>query len=463
MADISAKSSRRAEGVSNSTVGTAGIYQPGKAWGVAAALTAFASINFLDKVMLGMVAIPAMRDLHLSPTEFGVVASSFFWFFTISAALVGFIGNHVPARWLLLGMALIWSAVQLPVIFAASATALLVGRVLLGAAEGPSFPISVHALYKWFPHEKRNLPVALIGQGAVIGMLAAGMLVPYITQHWGWRVNFIVLGTLSLLWALGWLCWGREGTLQTVIPASADGHAEGQRRPVSYRKLLTDATVLCSCATGFAAYWGSALTLTWLPAFLERGLGYDSVTAGRMFAVIVAVGTPAAMALSWCSQSMLKRGVPSRMARCIFSCACVGFGGLILLLFPSIATTPGGKVAMLAVASTLPPLAFSLGPAVLSEIVPDAQRSGMIAMYTAVSTIAGAIAPIVMGRVLQTHGGSSLNSFEFGFMVCGAVMVAGAVVGMLGQNPARSLRRLRDYPPGRDEGRQLSEVDRSRR
>ncbi|WP_019447625.1 MFS transporter [Cupriavidus sp. BIS7] len=444
MADILITASGEGEPARESAVDSAGRYQPGKAWGVAAALTVFASINFLDKVVLGMVAVPLMRDLHLSPTEFGVVASSFFWLFTISAALVGFIGNRLPARWLLLGMALVWSVVQLPVIFAASATALLVGRVLLGAGEGPAFPVSVHALYKWFPHEKRNLPVALISQGAVIGMLVAGLMVPYITQHWGWRANFIVLGTVSLLWALGWLCWGREGTLHTVIPASAGGNAERQRRPVPYRKLLTDATVLCSCVTGFAAYWGSALTLTWLPAFLERGLGYDSVTAGRMFAVIVAVGTPAAMALSWCSQSMLKRGVSSRIARCMFSCGCVGIGGLILLLFPSIATTPGGRVAMLAVASTLPPLAFSLGPAVLGEIVPDAQRSGMIALYTAVSTCAGAIAPIVMGRVLQTHGGSSLNSFEFGFMVCGAVMVAGAVVGVLGQDPARSLRNLRD-------------------
>jgi len=446
MAEILMPSSRQADAPADAATDVpAGVYQPRKAWTIAVWLTVFSAINFLDKVVLGMVAVPLMRDLHLSPSEFGVIAGSFFWLFSISGALVGFVGNRVPARWLLLGMAVLWSVVQLPVAFATTATALLVARVVLGAGEGPGFPVSVHAIYKWFPHEKRNLPVALINQGAVIGLLVAGLMVPYITKQWGWRANFIVLGCASVVWALGWLCFGREGTLRTVVPASgAAPQAQPDDRPrhIPYRKLLTDPTVLAGCCTGFAAYWGLALALTWLPSYLERGLGYDGMAAGRMYAVIVACGMPAVLGLSWCSQYLLKRGASSRVARVMFACGCVAIGGLIFLALPSLATTPGGKVALLAVASMLPPLAFALGPAVLAEIIPDEQRSAMIALNTAVSTSAGAIAPIVMGRLVQSQGLGGTHGFELGFMVCGAVMVVGAVIGVLGQHPERSRRRL---------------------
>ncbi len=425
---------------------SAGQYEPRKAWTIAAWLTAFSAINFLDKVVLGMVAVPVMHDLNLTTAQFGIIAGSFFWFFSLSAALVGFLGNRVQSRWILLAMAVMWSLVQFPASLATSATALIVNRALLGAGEGPGNPVSVHALYKWFPHEKRNLPVTLINQGAVIGLLLAGLMVPWITQHWGWRANFVVLAAASAVWALGWLCFGREGSLRTT-PAS-HGKQTGQATPdsadrVPYRRLLTDATVLSGFAVGFAAYWGLALMLTWLPSYLEQGLGYDGVTAGRMFALVVVLGMPASLLLSWCSQRMLRRGSSSRVARVLFSCACMTFGGVLFMLLPQLPLTAGGKVTMLAIASMLPPISFALLPAVLGEIVPDSQRSAMIALSTAVATSAGAIAPIVMGQMVHLGGTHSAQGFETGFTVCGAILLAGAIIGVLWQHPERSLRRLR--------------------
>jgi len=418
-----------------------GVYQPRKAWAIATWLTVLSAINFLDKVVLGMVAVPLMHDLQLTPTEFGVVAGSFFWLFSVSAAVVGFIGNRVPARWLLLAMAVLWSLVQFPVALASSAAALLMSRVILGAGEGPGFPVSVHALYKWFPHEKRNLPVSLINQGATIGLLLAGLAVPLITRQWGWRANFVVLSAASALWALGWLFCGREGTLRTEPPKASSEPAPAPRR-VPYRKLLTDATVLCGFLTGFAAYWGLALVLTWLPSYLEQGLGFDAAAAGRMFAIIVAAGVPVSMGLSWCSQRMLRGGASSRAARVVFGCVCVGIGGVVLLLLPVLPLPPVGKVALLALSAMLPPIVFALGPAILGEIVPDAQRSAIIALSTAVATSAGAIAPVVMGRLVQAHAGAA-HGFELGFAVCGVVMVVGCLIGLIGQHPERTIRRLR--------------------
>lgn len=420
------------------------VYQPRKAWTIAIWLTIFSAINFLDKVVLGMLAVPIMEDFHLTPTQFGVIAGSFFWLFSLSAIVVGFIGNRVATRWLLLGMAAIWSVVQLPVAFASKAWVLMASRVALGAGEGPSFPVSAHALYKWFPHEKRNLPLTLINQGAVIGLLSAGLLVPYISRNWGWRTNFILLAIASAAWGLGWLCFGREGTLTTSVGAEgAQPRANAAPRRVPYGKLLSDPTVLSACFVGFSAYWSLALVLTWVPSYLEQGLGFDRTNAGKLFALQVAAGIPVSMALSWLSQRMLQRGASTRVARAIFGSVCVGLGGLGLLLQGLLPLPTPYRLVLLTAAATLPNMVFSLGPAILAEITPDAQRSAIVALSIAISTCAGAIAPVTMGWFVQVNAGNLAHGYELGFALGGAVMLAGFVVSWLGQHPERSLRRLR--------------------
>ena len=255
-------------------------------------LTAFSAINFLDKVVLGMVAVPLMRDLQLTPTQFGVVAGSFFWLFSISAAVVGFVGNRVPARWLLLAMAVLWSLVQFPVALASSATALLVSRVILGAGEARLPGLGPRALQVVPAREAQ--PAGLADQpgrhhrpaagrpGRAAGDPSVGLARQF--RRAGRRVAAVGAGLADL---------GREGTLRTEVQAG--GSEARAQAPVSHRRLLTDTTVLCGFLTGFAAYWG------WPgPHRCRRtsgtGPGFDAAAAGRMFAIIVAAGVPVSMA-----------------------------------------------------------------------------------------------------------------------------------------------------------------------
>lgn len=206
-------------------------YQPRSAWAMASMLTWLSLINFLDKIVLGMVAVPLMADLKLPPAEFGLIASSFFWLFSLSTVLVGFLSNRVAARWLLLTMGLSWAVLQVPLALAGSAMTILVCRMLLGAAEGPAFPISVHALFKWFPDHKRNLPVAMINQGATVGLLLAGLLIPLVTIRWGWRANFMILAGIGMAWSAMWLCVGREGPITQASAPRAGTAAAPVRLP----------------------------------------------------------------------------------------------------------------------------------------------------------------------------------------------------------------------------------------
>lgn len=185
------------------------------------------------------------------------------------------------------------------------------------------------------------------------------------------------------------------------------------------------------------------MTLTWLPAYLEKGLGFSAVTTGQLFALSVGIGVPVSLALSWCSQGMLKRGISSRWARAVFASAFVIAGGLMGLMLLVSGLSAGVKVALLAVSGTLPTIAFALNAAILAEVTPDSQRSAILAIGNAFATLAGAIAPVVMGHLIQIQlPGYGTHGFELGFGVSGAVMVVGGLIGLLGQNPLRSMHRL---------------------
>jgi MFS family permease len=414
-------------------------FQAKSAWTMTLLLTGLALINFLDKIVLGLVAVPLTAELNLSPEKFGVVAGSFFWLFSLSTVLVGFLANRFQTRWLLLAMGLSWAALQLPQAWATSALGLLVCRVILGAAEGPAFPVSVHALYKWFPDRKRNLPVAIINQGAAFGMLLAGLLIPLVTRQWGWRMNFLLLGAIGTAWSVLWACFGREGTLGR-LKAAPIVQIDGERLP--YRRILADRSVLSVFALGFTAYWTLGLSLTWIPMYFEKGLGFTGVEAGRCFAIVVATTTPVNVGLSWLSQLMLGRGVSARKARVHLICVSAMAGALTFIALMLLPLQPLQKVALLAIACALPTLSFTLAPALLAQMVPDSQRGSLVAIHTALASLGAAFAPAVMGRIVQVHGGANSHAYELGFAVSAALLIAAALAALRWLHPDRSHHTL---------------------
>src|SRR5689334_18399719 len=87
-----------------------------RAWVVVALLFIFMVINFADKAVIGIAAVPIMRELNLGPRQFGLVGSSFFLLFALSSIAAGFLPNRVQTRWLLLAMGVIWALTQFPMI-----------------------------------------------------------------------------------------------------------------------------------------------------------------------------------------------------------------------------------------------------------------------------------------------------------------------------------------------------------
>lgn len=422
-------------------------YQPKSAWSIAILLTGLSTINFLDKIVLGMVAVPLMADLDLSPARFGFIAGSFFWLFSVSTIVVGFLANRVDTRWILLAMGASWSVLQLPQAWTSSVVALFACRVILGAAEGPAFPTSVHALFKWFPDQKRNLPVAVMNQGAVLGLMLAGLAIPAITQRWGWRANFLVLAAVGALWCVLWLAFGREGTLDDTRRASLNAtasRASPHAARLPYRRLLTDASVVSVFLLGFVAYWLLGQTITWLPTYLEKGLGFSSVAAGRWFALVIAFAAPVNIGLSALSQRMLRHGASTRDARARLTSFTMIAGALFFIALAAFDLTPLQKVLCYAGAGALCTFCLSIGPAMLAEMVPLAQRGSVVAINTAVASLGAAIGPAVIGRLVQTYAATGAHAYEIGIGVTAALLIVAALAALRWLHPERSLRTLNE-------------------
>lgn len=399
------------------------------------------AINFIDKVVLGLVATPLMQELGLSPAQYGMLAGSFFFLFAVTGVAGGFLSNRWPARWLLLAMAIVWAVVQLPIAYSSSLVTLIACRVLLGAGEGPAQPIAIHACYKWFPDERRNLPVSVFQQGGVFGMVVAGIAVPWIDAQWGWRTNFIVLAVLGLAWAVLWLIVGREGQLD-ARPAQAATGAPVDTARIRYRDLLTDRTVMCIIALHFAAFLTLALVLTWLPAYLNQGLGYAPKRAGQVFAGVLVASAPVSLGLSAWSQRMMKRGVPSRIARGAFVCGCLAVGAALLVAVAAGGFSSFTKVVLIALAIATTPIIYSLGPAMVAQIAPPSQRGAALAIEYSVAWLAGIVAPPVVGWLIRGAHDNVAVGFEQGLLLTGALLGVLSLAGLVVLNPERSMLRL---------------------
>lgn len=396
---------------------------PKGAWTVTFLLFLFMLVNFADKIVVGLAGVPIMTDLKLAPEQFGLLGSSFFFLFSISAIVVGFIVNKVPTRWVLLALATVWALAQFPMVGTVSFTTLLICRVVLGAGEGPAFSVAAHAVYKWFPDEKRTLPTAILSQGSAFGVILAVPALNWVIVNHSWHYAFGALGVVGLIWVCAWLALGKEGPLEDTQALTAT------EPKIPYLQLLTSRTFIGCVAATFGAYWALSLGLTWFTPFIVKGLGFSQSQAGFISILPWVFGATIVILTGWISQVMMARGYNTRAARGVLGSVPLVIGGLILAIMPHV-NGAGLQIALLVVGSGLCGAIYVVCPPMLGEFTPTSQRGAILAIYGALYTLAGIVAPAVMGAMIQ-RAGSTIDGYMTGFTINAAIMVGAGLLGLL--------------------------------
>jgi MFS family permease len=407
-----------------------------KAWIAVVLVFLFMLINFADKAVIGLASVPIMRDLGLTHRQFGLLGSAFFLLFSLSGVVVGFLANRIGTKVLMLVMGIVWAAALLPMSLAADFRMLLASRVVLGAAEGPAFPVAVHSVYKWFGNQRRALPTSVVASGAAFGTGLVAPLITWIIVHYGWHAAFGALGGIGLIWACLWLVFAEEGPIDRG--ATADGTTEEHRAP--YRRLLLSRTAIGVFAAGFAAYWIIALNIVWLANYLIKAVHMSATQAGWVITLPSIMQMVFAPLCAYLSMALSRRGFSSRISRGVLGSICVVIAGVALASVPF---AGGGtlEIALVGVSCSIGSVIFTLGTTLIGEISPASQRGAMLGITNSIHTLAGLCAPFLMGLLVDIDA-DPIAGFRTGYVYAGAlVAILGALAAVL-IDPEADLRNL---------------------
>lgn len=422
-----------------------GIDDSRRAWLIVVMVFLFMLVNFADKAIIGLSSTSIMKELGLTHAQFGALGSAFFILFSVSGIAVGFLSNRVSTKAIMLTMSIVWAITLLPMAGAVNFGVLLASRVVLGAAEGPAFPIAIHAVYKWFGDAKRAVPSSVVACGAAFGTGVVAPLLTWIIVHFGWHAAFMVLSVTGFCWAVVWFMLGKDGPLDR---GATDGMSGTLKVP--YVQLLLSRTALGVFIAGFAAYWIIALNIVWLANYLIRGLHLTPSFAAWIVLLPSVTQMVLAPFCAFISQGMTKVGYSSRYSRGLFGCACVMIAGVAMVCLPLVPMGPL-KVALIALSFSIGSVIFTLGSTLIGEISPPSQRGAMLGITNSIHTIAGLIAPIAMGIIVDV-GADAAEGFRTGYIDAGLLVATLGLIAACLIHPAADLRRFQRLGSQLDEG-----------
>jgi len=182
----------------------------GLRWWVVGLIAIATVINYIDRQALGVLWPDIAADLY--PNEdsdgrkeiYSWITGSFIFFYAIGQALFGKIFDWIGTR---LGFAIsigVWSIATALHAFASGAWSFAIFRSILGLAEAGNWPGAAKGNAEWFPTQERAFAQGLFNSGAAIGGIIAIPAIGLMTIFFSWKIIFIVIGLIGLLWLIPW-------------------------------------------------------------------------------------------------------------------------------------------------------------------------------------------------------------------------------------------------------------------
>jgi len=413
-----------------------------RAWLVSVMLVFLMLVNWADKAVLGLVAVPLMEDLGISNSEYGLLSSAIYFLFSASAVGAGFIANRRSVKWMLFIMVALWSLTQFSIWLAPTFGLILISRIVLGLAEGPSAGLGFHAASKWFRDHERNLPTAIQNVGSFSGIAIAAPALTWIITRYSWHWAFFAVAVVGLVWMVLWYFIGKDGPYDgSSKETGADVSVfEGGAR-VAYRHLLLSKTFVGTVCIGLAAYWALAIVSAWLPSYLRVANGYSASSAANIVMAISLTAIFFLLTEAFATQRLMNRGVSSRIARGWMAAGSVTIGGVCILITATMASGMAQNI-MLCLGFGLGLVTFTTGAVLISEFVPVLQRGAVLGIYVAIITLSGIVSPTVFGAIIDLYGSDASGGYRAAFVVSGALILVCGIVGFCLINPPREAVRI---------------------
>lgn len=155
-------------------------------WTVCVPLFFAATINYVDRQVIGILKTTLQSELHWSEIDYSNVVFSFQAAYALGLLLAGRVMDRLGTRKGFSLAIVFWSVAAMGHALARSVFGFGLARFALGLGEAGNFPASIRTVAEWFPKKERALATGIFNSGTNIGALVAPLVVPWITLHYGW-------------------------------------------------------------------------------------------------------------------------------------------------------------------------------------------------------------------------------------------------------------------------------------
>lgn len=399
-------------------------------WFIVFMLFLACAISYLDRAALSVAAPLIAKDLHLDPAHLGIVFSAFFVGYSLFCFIGGYAADRFGAKRVLVVAIGLWSIFCGLTAAASSLAVLLVIRVIFGAGEGPLATCTNKIISGWFERKEQTTAVGFANSGLQLGAALAGPVVGLMAVHWGWRIPFIVIGVLGVLWVLMWSIFSTdrpEGNrwVRGAMPAGSDAGAElTARESVAHTPLsfyLKSPTIWATSLAYFGYAYILYFFLSWFPSYLmmERHLSLSSMSIVNVIPWIlgfmgIALGGFISDRIFRLTGNALKSRKIVIVGGLLIAAACVACAGT--------ANSVGAAVALMGITVFFMNLTLSVYWAIILDTVEPARMGGVGGFMHLLANTAGILAPVLTGFLVQWT-----KVFTSAFLLSGGIALAGAL------------------------------------
>ncbi len=399
----------------------------GYRWTVLALLFVATTINYIDRLVLGILAPTLTTELGWSETDYGDIVSYFTIVYGCGFLISGWLLDRIGVKRGLAAAVVAWSLAAMAHAFARTAAGFSIARAFLGLGESAIFPGSIKTVAEWFPKRERALAAGLFNAGTNTGAILTPIIVPFIVVRWGWQAAFVVTGALGFLWLLLWIPLYRSVDVHPSVTPAELAHIrsdppDARLTPVPWLQLLRYRQTWAFVVGKLFAdpiWW---FYLYWLPKFLDANYGVKLSGVALPLIAIYLVADVGSIGGGWLSSTFIKRGWTVNRARKTTMLA------MALLIVPTALAPYAGSmwtaVMVVAVAAAAHQAWSANVYTLASDMFPNAAVGSVVGIGAFAGAMGGFAFQRIIGRVLDANGGN----YAPVFLICGSAYVTGWVL-----------------------------------
>ena len=204
--------------MSASQAGAAPLTNTGKAFGtsgyrnyVLLSLTLLYTLNFIDRVLIQILAQPIIEEFRLEDWQFGLLSGfGFAFMYTLMGIPIARLSEKKNRVRIIAFSVILWSVMTALCGFAEGFLSLLIFRIGVGIGEAGLTPPANSIIADYFPPRSRARALATYTLGITLGGVLAAAFGGPIAQAFSWRTAFIALGLPGVIIGLIFLFTVKE-------------------------------------------------------------------------------------------------------------------------------------------------------------------------------------------------------------------------------------------------------------